>query len=537
MIVMNPQINICRFASLPLLTRATSLQIPDLLCRSLDTSLPIREDRNEVNAVALLGEEVLGWVRFFPRRLLLYRDSQAGLERLRPAALIEFPVTERFTPDIWEALLEYAFAELFELGVGSAGIYLPPECSRHAAFLQKMGFYRFAECDSLPYIRAQGYSQTCSVWLRPCSAARGYLRPDMYGYLAKAGVLYTANVNTAPDPSAEFWSQSLVYSGYSGYPVLSDFLDTLVEDDVRSILSVPCATADLFRLLPTEKLKKLDYGTGLDITDRNLSFGKARLLQPHLDIISMLMCHAFFAYEKGGLSIDITELLAQLCAAAGRRLTVPEATEYYQQLQAAFAEVVLGGAITDWFALMKGFGRFLALSVEPNIFIAPKPNEDGFQYCVELAEKKIGPTSVLDIVNKLGLDALFEEEWENGREAKSAFESGRIELKNDDMFTMDLGKQYDLIFVWEAALMVVGANKEEAFLDRLRAHLKPKGRIVLTGIRAAEGQWPRDLTIMMHMFSKSNFKTSLIGIKPRPARWAFGYIMDSWFPVLIAQSP
>ncbi len=532
---MSHNLKISNFSSLSVLEQATCLQLQDLLNRNIDLSLPVYEDTNKKIVVAFDNEKPVGWIRFFPRRLLLHRSANVGLDFFKSAALIEFPVVERFEPYNWEALIEFALGELFQIGASWAGIYLPTESKRHVEFLETLKFVKYADCDNIAFLRTQGYERACGLWMRKCPVARGNRRPDLYPYLDRAGILYTADLTTAPDPSPDFWTQALLYSGYSGYPWLHNILDTFIDKGTKSILSIPCATADLFRLLPAEKINALEFGMGVDIVERSIDFGKIRLKYPHLDIINMLLCHMFFAHKNGTLNISIIDFLKKLCEMTGRSLDTAEAEEYYLQLQAAFMEIVSGGAITDWFILMKGLGRLISLSPKSNIFIEPEKDDDSFRHIINFADK-IREENIKEFIHELGKDALFSQDFACGHAAKILFANKKIRLEKQDMFNLSIQRKFDVIFIWEAALMIAGAGKELIFLDKISPHLSRKGRIVFTGIRNQQQQYPRELEIIKKILSERGFDVSLIGIKPRAEDWAYGQVSNVWFPVLIAQS-
>lgn len=527
-------ITIKHISKLHIFQQAQVLGVSDFIDRKYTLTLPLVEDSYSRILVALKNYEPIAWLRFFPRRLLLYRDPNSSIERLLPAALIEFPITEHFIPELWSDLFDYAFGELFQQGSNHAGIYIPPEMNRHSVFLKNLGFNHVAECDSRPFLENLGFDKTCSLWVRKCQVARGYLRPDIYPEIAESGILYAADVSTAPNPDMEFWSQALIYSGYSGYPYLPNIFGTLIPSNVQKLLNVPCATGDIFRLLPVSNFNNLKLAIGVDIVQKNLEFAKVRLKYPQLDLLNMIVCHAFFRHRNNSLDIPIEQFISQLAHMCGRQGTSQEISEYYLQMDAAFGEVVLGGAITDWFALLKGLGRLLAQSPEPDIFISGGKGINTFDYC-ELIAKKIDENGIKRLLYLLKEDKLLSEVSKSGYIANRLYEKGIINFINADMFKLNLNVKFDCIFIWEAMLMVVGIGLENEFLSLLDNHLAKDGILIITGIRRPAGTWPQELYLCQKRLYLMNYNTQLTSITPQTSPWAFGYSKQINFPVLLAK--
>jgi hypothetical protein len=482
-----------------------------------------------VTVIAMRGESPAGWIRFYPRRLVQYIAGTVGV-RMRSAAIIDFPVTGRLDSAVWLLLYDAALGALFETGIAWSVTHLPKGANGAGQFLEQIGYGPLGEAP--PSLSNDGLYALHDIYIRKCTAARGFIRPDLTPEYSKAPVLTTATVSTAPRPERTTWESQVIYSGYSGYPWLSHVLERLL-DPGATLLSVPCGTGDLFRLLPASMISRYRRGVGVDFLDRNTSFARARLIDPNVDLVNMALNCFFGMVRKGYWPLDeARQMFESICNVAGRLMVADESTNYFGQICAIHRESVRGGAITDWWAASKALATLLLCSPTPSVVRSSgRTVADVFTRCVEIA-RLFGRDIFDHMCASLLSRSYFEDELT--RAAGIQRIEARTEFVNEDMFTMNLSERFDVVFVWEATLMTAGVGREIEFVENLLRHVRRGGCLVLTGIRSPEGRIGQELMTVGSAMSKMGCQVYCGSIRPRASRWAISYAENPRFPYLVS---
>ncbi len=340
-------------AELGLFERIQAGAISDILQRH---PLPRRGVPNrdvEKTEVALENGKPVGHISYRLYEMIVSRQEDTGHEQLVLASLIEFPVTDLFEPPIWNALLSQALEDLQELGATRIYMYVPMRCLRYRNYLKGVGFEEIGFCDNLSYLAELGFNDTCSLFSK--SLRHHGPVTDIYPYLPDSFVQLQADVRDAPVSSLADWDKAYLYSGYSGYPFFSNFLRSVVPSNVRSILSLPCATGDVLRFLPYAAMPSLKAVIGVDITPRLITFARERLETPMIDVFNRFLCWLFYQDIQGyAPSTVVRAALGDVLEAVGKPVSETQFLHIYAQMRAMFRRGVLSGAIADWFCLSKG---------------------------------------------------------------------------------------------------------------------------------------------------------------------------------------
>jgi hypothetical protein len=476
--------------------------------------------------VAVISSVPVGWVRYSARRFFKYVDGHR-VARMRPAAVVNFPVTSSLRPDVWLKLYDAVLGSLFEIGIGWSATYLPRDAHGPAEFLDSIGYESLGSgiSPSDPF----GVQE---IYLRKCTAARGFIRPDLTPEYAKAPLLDTAAAATAPRPERASWESQLAYSGYSGYPWITTFLKNVLEPR-STLLSVPCGTGDIFRLMPVSMIQEFRRGVGVDLLKRNTDFAEQRLVDPNIDLLNMALNSFFWAAGKGIWQPDeAREIFNDIAGLAGRLMLSDESSDYFSQIQSIHHEAVQGGAITDWFAATKALATLLTCSPTPSIVhTSGRTAPEIFARCSDVASQYGRP-----IFNYLST-TIFPRSYfveEETRAAGLHRIQSRTEFTNENMFTMELNERFDIVLVWEATLMTAAVGRETEFVENLLRHVKRNGCLLLTGIRADDGRVGQELMNAGAALAKAGCEVSYGSMRPRATSWAATFVDTPRFPYLAA---
>jgi SAM-dependent methyltransferase len=518
------KISVLPLVQLNLAQRTSCADIGDFLERDI----ALFDDRQvDAQVVVAVNEGMpVGWIRYSPRRFFNYSDGSTE-GKMRSAAIIEFPVTNRYRPVVWSALFDAVLGALFEIGIGWSATSLPEGARGPAQFLEDVGYERLGEARSDLVERPVAWQ----VYIRKCTAARGFRRLDLTPGYTNVPFLLTATAATAPKPERESWEPRLIYSGYSGYPWIPGVLRYLLEPGA-TLLSVPCATGDLFRLMPVAMMPSFRHGVGVDLLERNVMFAKGRLEDPNIDLLNIALNSFFWSADRSIWSQDESrELFQEICGLAGRLMLPDEASDYFSQIQAIHREVVRGGAITDWFAATKALATLLTRSPSPSIVRLSSAGNEMFTQCASISER-FGRLIYDFISTSLFPSGYFDEE--ETRAAGTHRVASRTEFVNDNMFTMQLNERFDVVFVWEAALMAASVGREVELVENLLRHVKPGGCLIMTGIRTDSGHIGRELSTAGSVMAAMGCRVTYGTVLPRASRWAIPFVSTPRFPYLAA---
>ncbi len=152
--------------------------------------------------------------------------------------------------------------------------------------------------------------------------------------------------------------------------------------------------------------------------------------------------------------------------------------------------------------------------------------------------RKIGEPRVRNMLDKYKATALLDDDilsWEPCKYGM-ALDQGMLSFVHADMYELELNRRFDVILVWEAALMVVADNRQDQFAAMLKRHLSDRGLIVITGIRTSQPFFPHELVILGRQLADQGFSVTTGNMRFQPAPWAFQSIQEKWCPVLVAQA-
>ncbi len=519
--------SIVHFSELSLDQRVNCAAIGDFLERDI----ALFDDR-EVDArilVALDGNVPVGWIRFRPRRFYTFSDG-GNSSKMRASATIDFPVTVRYQPHIWNTLFDATLGSLFTMGIGWSATPVPEGAHGPIRFLEGIGYQRLGDTRSPNQVR--GTTVAMHVYIRKCTAARGFIRPNLTPEYTRVPLMFTAAAATAPRPERDAWDAQLIYSGYSGYPWITSVLRYLLEPGA-SLLSIPCATGDLFRFMPVSMIPKFRRGLGVDILERNTDFAKRRLEDPNVDLLNMALNVFFWIADNGTWSTaEAQEHFVNICGIAGRLMLPDESGDYFGQTLAIHREVIRGGAITDWFAATKALATLLTCSPTPSI-VRPSGRTVSqlFDRCLDITDRY--GREIFDFV-AAGVAPRGHFDEEETRASGMHHIASRTEFINENMFDLALGERFDVVFVWEATLMTAAVGREIEFVETLLRHVKPGGSLILTGIRSETGNAGRELLTVGSALKEMGCRVRYGSILPKPARWAIPFVGTPRFPYMVA---
>lgn len=466
----------------------------------------------------------VGFVSYQLQDVIVYISEVTGRESLLLGSLLHFPVTNTFAPPIWNPLIHEALDALAKLGATEVYTYVPNHGHRYRAYLRELGFQEMGYCDNAEYLASLGFAQTCTVLAKSFSD-RTQGQVDAYPYLAGSFVQLQADVRNAPRSNILDWEKAYMYSGYSGYPFMPDFLRKIVDRDVRSILSVPCATGDVLRFLPYSALPALESVVGVDVTPRFVAFAKERMQDPNIDLLNRFLCWAFYQDIAGYTHGRARKILDQIWARLDVSIGEHDRLQTYAQMCAMFQRGVISGAIADWFCLTKGTAE---VSFRDQ-------HLDMFDKAATLSAR-LGEDFIHSLFQEYQAAFMLEDDVDSRNACRQMLDRGVAELVCWDMYDLDLNRRFDLILVWEAALMVVADGNQEQFVAMLKRHVNEGGYLVLTGIRMTQPTSPHELVTMAKLLTKSGFAVVTANLRFQPAAWSYRPIQEKWAPTLIARA-
>jgi hypothetical protein len=515
---MNPNYNVRTLDSLTSAERVLALRIPDLLERPM--SAKFRDDYPFAQTLVLYEVDDAvprGRITLYPHRLAPFREIDTGRERFADVALLCFPTTPTEDRQLWDELFDRAEAIAASFSPAAVAVYLPSDCVHQADYLVSRGFARHGDADSSTALEMTELPVPSVLYRRADVASHDTRR--LYP-LSETRLMRFANTSTALKPEPDAWHAVSNYAGFTGYAWLSNMLDDLLPSCSR-LLSAPCGTGDVIRMLPRRILSGLQYCAGVDVLPRNVRFARGRLSDPYVDLLNIFLCSTLLDAARAGSGESALSALHDLAETLGHPLSDEAANSLYVQLRAVALESFGCGGIADWFAALK----MIAIA-----FLQPPPEQDPLDAALECVA----------LLGHARIDELFSRhprfcppQLQLASSLSELQKAGAFDVFQADMFVYDAADPFDAVFVWEAMAMISSVGRQGDFTKMLARNTTDGATVVMTGMRRDDGLPGRDLELAADALSDVGYDSTIHSIAPIAASWAPGLSRPT-FPVLIA---
>jgi SAM-dependent methyltransferase len=437
--------------------------------------------------------------RIFPVQPLVpdaWEEHQYG-------AIVDFPFA-RESPAYDEdcaRLLDAALAALRERDPAMAAFCLLPESAvRQAGILKKAGFTpQERTCLETEILQERGFGQTVERVVLFSTGAPLYdpaATPDPLRQLTddpvNLRIFSNAQTKIRLQPTFAFWGAIQLYTTYSAYPFIPQFLERLhTQFDIpsaRRLLVTPCAGGDFLRLWP-RGTGVPDHAAAVDIRPDLLQIASLRLRVPEVDILNLALCEVLHQVVVGdgriedGLQQALTALCRSLNATSRQVALRYDNPDSLRLIARAFDQILQNRAIPDWYFPLKILAS--ADADTSNVIRADvlagwiERHSEAIRRAVEELTPLTG--GVRDKYRDTGLG--------------SATRLRHADLTHDEEIPEG---PFDLILCWEFIHVFHDFAALGRFIDSLLARLAPGGTLVFTNIRELskltphEQEWARE---------------------------------------------
>jgi SAM-dependent methyltransferase len=471
----------------------------DVLRRSApDWRRELAFDRRWSFGLALGGALVYGEAaRIFPVQPLEGRDW----EEYQFGAVVNFP----YAPESEQYAAECAFlldaaVRLLAERYPSTAVYclIPEDAARQAAILRTAGFEpQHRTCLESELLTRHGFAPdaTIVIFHKPAADDAGFdpLR-QLTDDRDDLRIFSNAQTKIRLQPTLKFWGAIQLYTTYSAYPFIPQFLERLQTEFAleppERLLVAPCAGGDFLRLWP------LDIGApsaamALDIRSDLLHIARLRRTLPEIDLLNLTLCELLHqvVLRDGAIDRAVHDELAALCATVQATRSEPgllrfDDPESLPLLARSFDEILQNRAIPDWFFPLK-----ILASADPSARDTNLARADTLAHWLERRGDAI--RDAVASLRGLALDAHGIDVREKYRRTNLGM---RAQFEGADL-TSDVSVTtgpFDLILCWEFIHVFHDRASLGRFIDSLLERLAPGGRLVITNIREPSATPPQE---------------------------------------------
>lgn len=480
--------------------------------------------------------------RIFPVQPL----KEAEWEEYQFGALLQFPFagdSDDYEGDCGRLL--DAAVDLLQQRYPPSKIYclIPVSAKRQATILRAHGFEAQARtCLETEILNEHGYGRDdeIEIYERPPDANDG---PDPLRQLTAREtdlrIFSNAQTKIRLVPTLEFWGTIQLYTTYSAYPFIPQFLRQLRSEldmrPLRRVLVAPCAGGDFLRLWPLD-IGVPEESSAVDIRDDLVRLARLRIRVPEIDILNLSLCELLYqvVIRDGAIDDAVREEVAGVYRRLGLTRSEPGFLRFDDPaslplLARAFDEILRNRAIPDWYFPLK-----ILASAHPET-VDPARTDILIDWLDQRTEEI---RSVVASLGALGRDA-------NGAGIREKY--ARTCLAEAKVHVADLLRTrsvpagpFDLILCWEFIHVFHDPVALGGFIDSMRERLAPGGHLIITNIREPsetvpdEQEWARQ-----HLRAKGiPFEARFIGISGTGATGSvpFERRLHAHYPVLIVEA-
>ncbi|MEO8381245.1 MAG: hypothetical protein ABI779_16415 [Acidobacteriota bacterium] len=477
--------------------------------------------------------------RIFPVQPLVpdaWEEHQYG-------AIVDFPFAPE-SPTYDEdcaGLLDAALAALRERGPAMAALCLLPESEvRQASILKRAGFRpQERMCLETEILQERGFGQSSQRVVLFSTDAPLFdpaTTPDPLRQLTddpvNLRIFSNAQTKIRLQPTFEFWGAIQLYTTYSAYPFIPQFLERLHSQfaipPARRLLVTPCAGGDFLRLWPRGSGVP-DHAAAVDIRPDLLQIASLRLRVPEVDILNLALCEVLHQVVAGDGRIEdgLQEALNALCVslnATSRRVALRyDDPDSLPLIARAFDQILQNRAIPDWYFPLKILAS--ADVAASNVIRADvlagwiKCHAEAIRNAVEMLTPLTA--SIRDKYRNTGLG--------------SVTRLSLADLTHDE--TIPQGP-FDLILCWEFIHVFHDFAALGRFIDSLLARLAPGGTLVITNIRELSKRTPHEQEWAREHLENSAvpYRAGFVAISDTETmhRLPFERRLHAQYPVLVA---
>jgi SAM-dependent methyltransferase len=413
---------------------------------------------------------------------------------------------------------------------------LPAAATRQASILAAVGFEpQNRTCVDTETLIRHGLEQRdgqAILFYRQANAGLDPLR-QLTGDPEDLRIFSNAQTKIRLQPTLEFWGAIQLYTTYSAYPFIPQFVERLHAQFAlpppERLLVSPCGGGDFLRLWP-HAAGHPSSAIALDIREDLLSVAKLRSAVPAVDLLNLALCELLHrvVMQDGVVTAEVQAELEWLCRTLGASRADPAILRFDDPsslplLARTFDEILQNRAIPDWFFPLK-----MMASAVPGVENAVRADS----LARWLASRRTEIASVVAEMRELAVD-------ETGRDVREKYRPTGLgsttlfrpaDLTNEA--TLPDGP-FDLILCWEFIHVFHRREALGAFIDAMLARLAPGGTFILTNIREKssgdvppEQAWARE-----HLARRAvEFKTDALSFERSYA--PFGRRLNAFYPVL-----
>lgn len=525
----------------------------DALARSHQVREPrLAFDRRWSFALFLTaGGERIGYVQAEAARVFPVQPLQGpDWEEYQFGAVVDFPyaLESREYEAQCAALLEAAMRLLAERHPPTNVYCLISESStRQIAVLETAGFVPQGRTSLETELLARhGFGRTADpiVIFESSTAAVGEIDgPDPLRQLTRnpddLRIFSNAQTKIRLQPTLAFWGEIQLYTTYSAYPFIPQFLEHLQEQfSIQTpgrLLVAPTAGGDFLRLWPLETGAP-SAAVAVDIRTDLLRIAELRSEVPEIDLLNLVLCELLHRVilRDGDIGADVQEELARLCTTVQATHSAPGLLRFDDPaalplLARSFDEILQNRAIPDWFFPLK-----ILASADPSAAQTNTARADALAHWLERRTPHVRrAVAELDVLARDAQGVDVRQKYRRTGLGRTTRFLG-ADLTKD--LTIPAGP-FDLILCWEFIHVFHDPAALGRFIDSMLDRLAPGGHLVITNIREAaakrppEQEWARE-----HLEATGvGFKDGFIKISASTAtgRVPFERRLHAHYPVLV----
>jgi hypothetical protein len=495
--------------------------------------------------------EPLGYIHAEAARVFPVQPLDESWEEYQFGAVIDFP----FVADSADyehpcrALIDAALATLGErYALMPVYCLLPASSLRQTAILAASGFQSqdrtSLETELLGEhgFQAESARETL-IYQRPVSPRAGQTESNplrqLTGNASDLRIFSNAQTKIRLQPTLDFWGAIQLYTTYSAYPFIPQFLKRLQAQfhitPPRRLLVSPTAGGDFLRLWPLSTGHPSE-AIGLDIRQDLVDLAELRTRYPEIDIINLALCELLHrvVMRNGEIDRQVHDDLAALCRSVQATRSEPAVLRFDDPqslplLARTFDEILQNRAIPDWFFPLK-----ILASADPSTVDAGRADVFG-----RWLNRRAGVFP--EVVRHLGALAFDI----NGTDIRKKYGQTNLgeaaKLQRADLMrdrTIPEGP-FDLILCWEFIHVFHDREQLGQFIDSMLARLAAGGRLVITNIREPSAQTPHEQEWATdHLkVNRVDFKRGFIELSASGAssRVPFERRLHAHYPVLVVE--
>jgi hypothetical protein len=340
-------------------------------------------------------------------------------------------------------------------------------------------------------------------------------------------------------PTLEFWGVIQLYTTYSAYPFIPQFLEHLQEQFSIAapdrLLVAPSAGGDFLRLWPIDTGAP-SAAVAVDIRADLLRVAALRSEVPEIDLLNLVLCELLHRVilRDGDIEADVQADLERLCTTVHATRSAPGLLRFDHPaslalLARSFDEILQNRAIPDWFFPLK-----ILASADPSTAQTNTARADALAHWLERRTPDIR-RAVADL-GALARDAQGVDVRQKYRRTGLGRTTRFIGADLTKDLTIPAGP-FDLILCWEFIHVFHDRAGLGRFIDSMLDRLAPGGRLVITNIREAAAQRPPEQEWAREHLEATGvgFKDGFIKISTSTAtgRVPFERRLHAHYPVLV----